>query len=88
MKTREEAIKIFSDWLDRGDVGTIFFYHAPNAEVVDCIVEQVIKIREMPHDVGEAFKLFMKKLGVERGEVFCNREGEPDRIRLTRGWDG
>jgi len=88
MKTREEAIAIFNEWLDRGMVGTLFFYHAPGSDNVECIVEQVIKVREMKHEDAENFKKFMKSLGVDRGEVFCNRDGEPDRIRLTRGWDG
>jgi len=88
MKTREEAIEAFERWLDGGIVGNIIFYHAPGGEMFDCIVEQVVKIGEMKPGIAAAFASFMNDLEVDRGEVFTGSDGQPDRIRLTRSWDG
>lgn len=88
MKTREEAIKALESWLDGQAVGNIIFYHAPGSDMVDCIVEQVVKINEMKPGIAAAFASFMNGLGIARGEVFTGRDGQPDRVRLTRSWDG
>jgi hypothetical protein len=84
MKTLEQAKECLEEWFHDGAVGNIIFYHSPGSGFVDVLVERVVKCREMPPDVNEAFCSFMDRLGVERGEVFRNKEGRPDRIKVTR----
>ena len=84
MKTLEQAKKCLEDWFNDGAVGNIIFYHSPGSGFVEVLVERVVKCREMDGVVKRAFEMFMDELGVERGEVFRNKEGKPDRIKVTR----
>ncbi|GAG18259.1 unnamed protein product, partial [marine sediment metagenome] len=34
-----------------------------------------------------AFGMFMDDLNIERGEIVRNKDGEPDRVKLTRRFD-
>lgn len=87
MKTEDQCIASFRKWFRGGTVGNLIFYHAPNAPESDCIVEQVIKAREMKPHIRAAFEMFMDELGIERGEVARDKEGNPDRVKLTRRFD-
>jgi hypothetical protein len=84
MKTREEAHATLDEWFESGCVGNLIFYRAPRANHVDAIVEQVVKIFEMEEVVRDAFTTFMRLMGVQRGEVHCDKDGNPDRVKLTR----
>jgi hypothetical protein len=87
MKSEEQCVISFRKWLRNGVVGNIIFYHAPNSEEADCIVEQVIKAREMKPEVRAAFEFLLDELGAERGEFFRDKDGKPDRVRVTRRFD-
>ena len=87
MKTKEQAHDILDEWLDDGMTGNLIFYHAPRSEGVEAIIEQVVKTREMKPTTRAAFCMFMDDLMVERGEVIRNKDGEPDRVKLTRRFD-
>jgi len=86
MKSHKEAHEKLDRWLKEGLVGNLIFYQAPGAQLVDCIIERVVKCREMKPEIRAAFEMVMDELGVERGEVARNNKGEPDRIKLTRGY--
>jgi hypothetical protein len=88
MKSKKEAIDSFTRWYENNTVGMLTFYHAPNASEVDCIIERVIKAREMKPEVRAAFEFLMDELQIERGEMHRNANGKPDRIKLTRRFDG
>ena len=87
MKTEDQAVESFRKWYRNNTVGLLTFYHAPNAVEVECIVEQVIKAREMQPQVRAAFEMLMDELDIERGEVFRDKNGKPDRVKLTRRFD-
>ncbi len=88
MKTREQIHDAIDKWWDADSVGNLIIYRAPKATHADCILEKVVKAREMKPAIRTAFEIWMDDLGVERGEVARNGEGKPDRVKLTRRFDG
>jgi len=88
MKSKEQLMDSVGKWWDAGMVGNLILYRSPGANTGDAIIERVIKAREMDLPVRVAFEMFMDELGIDRGEVFRNSKGEPDRIKLTRSFDG
>ena len=52
MKTEDQCIISLTRWFRNNTVGNIIFYHAPNADMADCILEEVIKAREKPQTVS------------------------------------
>ena len=88
MKSQKQLMDSVIKWWDAGMVGNLILYRSPGAQTGDAIIERVVKVREMEPHVAAAFGLFMDELGIERGEVFRNSKGEPDRIKLTRRFNG
>jgi hypothetical protein len=88
MKSQKQLMDSVVKWWDAGMVGNLILYRSPGAQTGDAIIERVIKVREMEPHVAAAFEMFMDELDIERGEVFRNSKGEPDRIKLTRRFDG
>ena len=84
MKTQDEAHATLDKWFESGCVGNLIFYRAPRAKHVDAIVEQVVKTFEMDQASQDAFVTFMRLMDVQKGEVHCDKDGNPDRIKLTR----
>ena len=87
MKTKQEVHDLIDQWWDEDIVGNLILYRAPGAQVVDCILEQVVKAKEMEAHVQVAFECMMDDLGIERGEVRRNVNGKPDLVKLTRRYD-
>ena len=87
MKTKQDVHDLIDQWWEDDIVGNLILYRAPGAEKVDCILEQVVKSREMEAHVRVAFECLMDELGIERGEVRRNTKGEPDLVKLTRRYD-
>lgn len=88
MKSREEVHEALDSWWDRGLVGNLIIYRAPGSSTADCIIERVVKRREMKPEIQVAFDMFMDGLNVERGEVVRDSKGTPDRVKLTRRFNG
>jgi len=88
MKTRDECVDALTKWWVNDTVGNIIFYRAPGARYGDAILEQVIKAREMEPHIRAAFEMLMDELGIERAEMFRDKDGKPDRIKVTRKFDG
>jgi hypothetical protein len=88
MKSEKEAVESFRSWFRNNTVGLLTFYHAPNAPEVECIIERVVKAREMKPEVRAAFEFLMDELGIEKGELHRNANGKPDRIKFTRRFSG
>jgi hypothetical protein len=84
VKTQAEAHATLDQWFDAGCVGNLIFYRAPRASHVDAIVEQVVKAHEMDQVTHDAFVTFMELGGVQRGEVYRDKDGKPDRVKLVR----
>ena len=87
MKTREQLHATLDKWWEAKNVGNLIIYRAPNSDQAECIIEKVVKTREMPATTAAAFEMFMDDLGVERGEVVRDKDGNPDRVKLTRRFD-
>lgn len=88
MKTKAEIHRAVDQWWDMNMVGNLILYRAPHSSEAECIIERVIKGREMKPETRAAFEMFMDNLGVERGEVVRDKDGRPDRIKLTRRFNG
>jgi len=88
MKSKEKMLADVVEWWDAGMVGNLILYRAPGAQAGDSIIERVVKVREMQPHVRAAFEMFMDELGIDRGEVCRNSKGEPDRVKLTRRFNG
>jgi len=88
MKSKEEILELVNKWWVTDTVGNIIAYRSPGAAYGDVILEQVVKGREMKPEVRAAFEYVMDELQIERGEMFRNKNGEPDRIKITRSYDG
>ena len=87
MRTVEEAHEALDEWFADGLIGNVIFYRAPNSQGCEVIIEQVVKVREMEPTTRAAFGMFMDDLGIERGEVVRDKDGNPDRVKLTRRFD-
>ena len=87
MRTLNDTIKLLTEWHESNTVGNLNHYRYPGAQLIETIEERVVKINEMEPEVAAAFKLFMDALKIERGEVFRNSKGEPDRVKGTRRID-
>lgn len=88
MKSLREVHEVVDAWWHDGLVGNLIIYRAPGASTADCIIERVVKCREMDPKVRAALEMVMDELGVERGEIVRDGKGNPDRIKLTRRFDG
>lgn len=86
MKTKDDAHATLDEWFESGCVGNLIFYRAPRANMVDAIVEQVVKTHEMSAETRRHFEKFMDLMDIQKGEVFRDREGRPDRVKLTRDY--
>jgi len=87
MKTRKQIHDTVDKWWEAGNVGNLIIYRAPNAEHAETIIEKVVKRREMDPGTAAAFGIFMDDLNIERGEVVRDKDGNPDRVKLTRRFD-
>ena len=88
MKTKAEIHRAVDEWWDMNMVGNLILYRAPHSNEAEAIIERVVKGREMKPETRAAFEMFMDNLGVERGEVVRDKDGRPDRIKLTRRFNG
>lgn len=84
MKSLQDCKEFLHKWKKGNNVGTLLFYSWPGSDGFEIIEERVVKVREMDEDTAAAFVFFMESLGVERGEVFRDKKGAPDRIKLVR----
>ena len=84
MKTEGQCVDAFRKWFRNDTVGNLIIYHAPGAAECEVIIERVIKAREMKPEVRAAFEMVMDELGIERGEMRRDKDGNPDLIKLTR----
>jgi len=88
MKTRDEAHAALDRWIDEDNVGNLLYFRAPHSEMVDCVSETTIKVREMDRDTQDAFGVFMSRYpDASKGEFWRNARGEPDRVKIVRGFE-
>jgi hypothetical protein len=87
MKTKAEIHAVVDKWWDQNIVGNLILYRAPHTNEAEAIIEQVVKKREMSIEIQAAFEMFMDELGIERGEIVRDKNGNPDRVKLTKRFE-
>jgi len=88
MKTRAEAHDALDAWLDGDYVGSLTYFRAPHSDMCDCVLDRVVKTREMDVPTRAAFTNFLSRFPeAARGEFWRNANGEPDRVKLVAPFD-
>ena len=86
MKSREDAHATLDAWFDGDATGNLIFFKAPHARECDCIIEQVIKAREMSPKERAAWENAVDTVGAEKGEFWRDKDGDFDRIKIVKGF--
>jgi hypothetical protein len=84
MKTLEQLFVEVRQWHNNDCVGNLTIFRAPRSEMVDVVGEQVIKLREMDQEAHDAVCKVFDLFDSERVELFRDKEGYPDRIKIIR----
>jgi hypothetical protein len=88
MKTKAEAHEALDRWMTEDHVGNLTYFRAPHSDMVDCVSESTIKVREMDSRTAEAFSTLMGRFpNASKGEFFRNAKMEPDRIKVVAPFD-
>ena len=84
MKTLDEMIREIEDWFDDGGVGNILIFRSPHANHVDRVYEETIKLHEMDTPTRALVEQVFELFDSERMEFFRDKQGYPDRVKITR----
>jgi len=84
MKPMGEAPGILEDFLRSNRSGNIMFFSPPRSDVFDCFVEETVKLHEMADDERAACLAVFDAFSAQRVEMFRDKQGNPDRIKVTR----
>lgn len=84
MKSLQEVHKDIADWHADDCVGNLTIFKAPRSDKMDIICEQVIKLREMDRETQNAVRVLFDLVDSERVELFRDKNGYPDRIKVIR----
>ena len=84
MKTLDSALKLISRWHGEGCVGNLVVFRAPRSQNVDIVGEQTIKMRELDRETQETIRNLFSLVDSEKIELFRDKDGIPDRIRIVR----
>lgn len=84
MKTLDKTVSAIREWFDEGCVGNLVVFRAPKSQMLDMIGEQTIKLREMDDQTREAVFTVFDLLDSEKIELFRDKDGRPDRVRVIR----
>lgn len=79
------AHEILDTWFQEKQVGNIIFSHSHNRPEIIATKERVIKVREMPEDIGDLVSVAFSALDCDKAELFRNSDGECDRVKVARG---
>jgi len=84
MKPMSEALGILEDFLKSNRSGNIMFFKPPGSNVFDCFVEETVKLHEMSEEERSDCIAVFDDFSAQRVEMFRNKQGNPDRIKVTR----
>ena len=84
MKTLDNTLKLISRWHSEGCVGNLVIFRAPRSQNVDVVGEQTIKLRELDRETQETVHKLFSLVDSEKIELFRDKDGLPDRIRVVR----
>jgi len=84
VKTLTQLFSTIQEWYDDDCVGNIIVFRAPRSQNVDIVGEQTIKLREMDKETRETVWLVFDLLDAERIELYKDKDGRPDRVKVVR----
>lgn len=84
MRMISEMIDVLEKWVGEESVGNLVIYHPPKVSRFGAYIEQTIKARELNDETLDALKTLIKNLGADRGEFYCDKDGNPDRVKIVR----
>ena len=84
MKTLEQILDSVRRWHADDCVGNVTLFRAPRSQNMDMIGEQTIKLREMDEEVKTAVRKVFSLLDAEKIEMFRDKDGYPDRVKVMR----
>jgi len=84
MMTIDAAHEELQKWYDGNCVGVLLTFRAPRSGMVDQIVEETIKMKEMSSESREAVRRVFDELDSEKVELFKDKNGNPDRAKVVR----
>lgn len=84
MRMISEMIDVLEKWVAEDSVGNLVLYHPPKVSKFGAYIEQTIKARELNDETIAALNTLVKNLGADRGEFFCDKDGNPDRVKIVR----
>lgn len=84
MKTLEQGLESIRNWYRDECVGNLVIFRAPRSQNVDIVGEQTIKLRELDKETQDAVWKVFDLLDSERMEFYRDRDGRPDRVKVTK----
>jgi hypothetical protein len=84
MIDKQEALKRFTEWIDGNRSGNLIVFRPPVPGAVDLFVEETIKLHEMDDKQRAAIITVFGLFDAQRAELFRDKSGNPDRIKVTR----
>jgi hypothetical protein len=84
VKSIKQAHDELQAWFDNDCVGVLLTFRAPKSGLVDQIIEETIKMREMDSDTRESVAHLCDVVDSEKIEIHKDKNGYPDRIKVVR----
>ena len=84
MRPKSEMLTVVTGWSDSDRSGNLVLFQPPRSEVFDAFVEETIKLHEMTETEKSVALAMFDKFDATKIEMFRSKEGNPDRIRVTR----
>ncbi len=80
----DDALAEVRRWYDEGSVGNLVIFRAPKSDYVDMIAESTVKLFEMDNETKESVRRTFDLLDSEKVEMFRDRDGYADRVKVIR----
>ena len=84
MKTLEQGLESIRSWYRDECVGNLVIFRAPRSQNIDIVGEQTVKLREMDKETQAAVWKVFDLFDSERVELFRDKDGRPDRVKVIR----
>jgi len=84
MYSKRETLERVIKWLEGPRVGNMKIFHPPAANMYDYFIEETIKLHEMNDEQRAAVCAVFDLFEARRVEMFSDKTGKPDRIKITR----
>lgn len=83
MMTFEETVRKLKIW-HKDCVGYAILYSPPRMSTIDGFIEETVKLHEMEDWEREAVLKIFDVFEFEKAELFRDKEGNPDRVKISR----